>query len=91
MPTITDFGLSKVLEDLDLPLNGSTRGTSFFAGSTRWMAPEIIMALVEDDDAPPPITTASDVYAFASIGLEVSLRRAAPSIHYALHLTQLLI
>lgn len=55
------------------------------------MAPEIIMALVEDDDAPPPITTASDVYAFASIGLEVSLRRAAPSIHYALHLTQLLI
>lgn len=75
VPTITDFGLSKVMEDLDLPLNGSTRGTSFFAGSTRWMAPEIIMALVEDDGAPPPITTASDVYAFASIGLEVSALR----------------
>lgn len=72
-PIITDFGLSKVLEEMsgDLPLNGGTMATSFFAGSTRWMAPELVMALVEDDDKPPPLTTASDVYAFASICLEV--------------------
>lgn len=36
------------------------------------MAPELILALVEDDGAIPPITTYSDVYAFASICLEVS-------------------
>ena len=50
------------------------RGTSVFAGSTRWMAPELILALVEDegDEGPgPKITTMSDVYAFGSICLEV--------------------
>ena len=48
-------------------------GTSFFAGSTRWMAPELIFALVEDDGHIPPITTFSDVYAFASVCLEVRI------------------
>jgi serine/threonine protein kinase len=66
---ITDFGLSKVLEEMS---DSMSRGTSFFAGSTRWMAPELIFALVEDDGVVPPITTYSDVYAFASICLEVS-------------------
>lgn len=47
------------------------RATSFFAGSTRWMAPELVLALVEDDGRPPPLTTSSDVYAFASVCLEV--------------------
>ncbi|KAF8814533.1 hypothetical protein BYT27DRAFT_7249932 [Phlegmacium glaucopus] len=42
-------------------------GTSFFPGSTRWMAPELIMALIHDDGHIPPITTSSDVYAFASV------------------------
>lgn len=46
-------------------------GSSFFAGSTRWMAPELILALVEDDGGVPPITTYSDVYAFGSVCLEV--------------------
>ena len=36
------------------------------------MAPELILALVDDDGIIPPITTYSDVYAFASICLEVS-------------------
>ncbi|KAF9483626.1 kinase-like protein [Pholiota conissans] len=75
-PVITDFGLSKVIEevtmDADAPLNLHARATSFFAGSTRWMAPELVMALVLDDGRPPVITTYSDVYAFASICLEVA-------------------
>jgi len=65
--TITDFGLSKVMEEI----TDATMGTSFFAGSTRWMAPELIFALVHDDGRVPPITTFSDVYAFASVCLEV--------------------
>ena len=36
------------------------------------MAPELLLALIEDDDGGvPPITPASDVYAFASVCLEV--------------------
>jgi hypothetical protein len=35
------------------------------------MAPELVLALVEDDGRAPPITTYSDVYAFASVCLEV--------------------
>lgn len=49
-------------------------GTSFFAGSTRWMAPELIMGLINDDGHIPPITTSSDVYAFASVCFEVILK-----------------
>jgi len=65
---ITDFGLSKVIEDfsdvLKLP-----NPTSFFAGSTRWLAPELVWAMVEDEY--PPITTHSDVYAFGVVAMEV--------------------
>ncbi|TFK38492.1 kinase-like domain-containing protein [Crucibulum laeve] len=66
---ITDFGLSQVMEDMSEDVN---IGTSFFAGSTRWMAPELVQALVEDDGHVPPITTHSDVYAFGSVCLEVA-------------------
>ncbi|GLB42900.1 putative protein tyrosine kinase [Lyophyllum shimeji] len=68
-PVITDFGLSKVMGDMSDSIN---IGSSFFAGSTRWMAPELIMVLIEDDGRVPPITTQSDVYAFASVCLEVA-------------------
>ncbi|RDB21804.1 Serine/threonine-protein kinase STY8 [Hypsizygus marmoreus] len=68
-PIITDFGLSKVIEEMSDSIN---IGSSFFAGSTRWMAPELILALVEDDGQLPPITTFSDVYAFASVCLEIA-------------------
>ena len=65
---ITDFGLAKVKEEVsDL----SELLTSFFDGSTRWMAPELILAQLEDEGRRAPITTASDVYAFSSICLEV--------------------
>ncbi|KIK57635.1 hypothetical protein GYMLUDRAFT_262816 [Collybiopsis luxurians FD-317 M1] len=104
---ITDFGLSKVVEDLanlsrsandDEGSKPRSTSSSFFAGSTRWMAPELVLALVEDDDdddddrlksggrseereaaagraggerSAPRVTTASDVYAFASVCLEI--------------------
>ncbi|KAF9530687.1 kinase-like domain-containing protein [Crepidotus variabilis] len=66
---ITDFGLSKVIEEITDTMN---KGTSFFAGSTRWMAPELLFALVEDDGVVPAITTFSDIYAFASVCLEIA-------------------
>ncbi|KAI5117036.1 hypothetical protein M0805_004743 [Coniferiporia weirii] len=66
---ITDFGLAKVKEEVS-DAAGAQLPTSFFAGSTRWMAPELLLAQVEDDRR-PPISTFSDVYAFASVCLEV--------------------
>ncbi|KIJ67231.1 hypothetical protein HYDPIDRAFT_148722 [Hydnomerulius pinastri MD-312] len=72
---ITDFGLSNVVEDLSLTeagLRAAKLGTSLLAGSTRWMAPELILTLVEDDGMPPLITPESDVYSFACVCLEVA-------------------
>ncbi|KAK7460514.1 hypothetical protein VKT23_009234 [Stygiomarasmius scandens] len=76
---ITDFGLSKVMEDVTSSMPGEdgkenkVLSTSFFAGSTRWMAPELIQALVEDEGGKiPQVTTHSDVYAFASVCLEIA-------------------
>jgi len=67
---ITDFGMSEVIEDFSSG-TGSTLATSFFGGATRWMAPELILALVEDDGKTPELTKWSDVYAFAAVCLEV--------------------
>ncbi|KAF5331847.1 hypothetical protein D9611_008967 [Ephemerocybe angulata] len=80
---ITDFGLSKVMEEVSQACSelenappGTAcggRGTSVFAGSTRWMAPELILALVNEVEGERPIiTTMSDVYAFGSVCLEVA-------------------
>ena len=55
------------------------------SGIVRWMAPELILALVDEDEhssdgsqasdssgsSKPKITTMSDVYAFGSVCLEV--------------------
>jgi serine/threonine protein kinase len=72
---ITDFGVSKVIEDFSdvfkLP-----NPTSSFAGSTRWLAPELVWAMVED--VPPRITTHSDVYAFGAVAMEVRFRSSVP-------------
>ncbi|KAG1764885.1 kinase-like domain-containing protein [Suillus placidus] len=73
---LTDFGLSNVIEEVlesEPSMRNSRFATSLFAGSTRWMAPELIEALTNDDEAqPPPISTSSDVYAFACVCLEVA-------------------
>lgn len=63
---ISDFGLSKVMEGITDKRVGSS-----FAGSMRWMAPELIFALVEDEGEIPPLSTSSDVYAFGAVCLEV--------------------
>ncbi|KLO05503.1 kinase-like protein [Schizopora paradoxa] len=67
---ITDFGLARVKEEVS-EITGDQH-TSLFAGSTRWMAPELVLAQVEDDSTKRmPLSTKSDVYAFASVCLEV--------------------
>ncbi|KAG6334576.1 hypothetical protein ID866_4513 [Astraeus odoratus] len=74
-PLITDFGLSSVMEELSLTdscLRVTKAATSMLAGSMRWMAPELVLVLVEDDGMPPSITTASDIYSFACVCLEVA-------------------
>ncbi|KAF8120541.1 kinase-like domain-containing protein [Boletus edulis] len=73
---ISDFGLSTVVEELsltDATLRAAQLGTSLLAGSTRWMAPELILSLIEDvDGAPCPVTRESDVFSFACVCLEVA-------------------
>jgi len=68
---ISDFGLSKVMEETIS--KSDKNGASFFAGSTRWMAPELLQGLVDEDECIPPVTTHSDVYAFGSVCLEVCI------------------
>ncbi|KAK0218723.1 kinase-like domain-containing protein [Armillaria fumosa] len=68
---ITDFGLSKVMSDFSTSTGIAC--SSFFAGTMRWMAPEMVLALTEDESEgkAPRVTTASDVYAFGSVCLEI--------------------
>lgn len=68
---ITDFGLSKVMSDFST--SAGIACSSFFAGTMRWMAPEMILALVEDESEAKVlrVTTATDVYAFGSVCLEI--------------------
>jgi serine/threonine protein kinase len=47
-------------------------GQSFFAGSIRWMAPELIPTLTGDNSSNAVVTTYSDVFAFAAVCLEVA-------------------
>jgi serine/threonine protein kinase len=70
-PRLSDFGRSKFIDH---------RGfTTAFAGSARYMAPELTAAepdIVGDDytvsDAPPNLTKETDVFAFAMVTVEVS-------------------
>lgn len=64
---ITDFGLAKVREEMNEVLE---RPSSVLGGSVRWMAPELFLSQVEDEQK-IWITTFSDIYAFASVCLEV--------------------
>lgn len=65
MASISDFGLSRVLET-----TGFT--TKAVGGTCRWMAQELLDPPEEDDEGDTPlVTTASDVWAFAMTVLEV--------------------
>ena len=59
--SITDFGLSRILE-----VSGFT--TKSISGTYRWMAHEL---LAPEGDNIPKVTAASDVWAFAMTVLEV--------------------
>jgi len=71
---LTDFGLSKVIEELSNP----TGNTTVLMGTVRWQAPELLFDAPseEDEDSAPIIypipSKASDVYSFASTIYEVS-------------------
>ncbi|KAF8130905.1 kinase-like domain-containing protein [Mycena galopus ATCC 62051] len=67
---LADFGLTGVIEDAASTTGGALTSTANHAGSVRWFAPELI--------APTTFgcerfmrTTASDVYAFACVCLEL--------------------
>ena len=63
---ITDFGLAKVRESMNEVLEHFSSNVN---GSLRWMAPELVQV---EDDQKIWITTFTDVYAFASVCLEVN-------------------
>ena len=71
-PRLCDFGRSKFIDDRDYDIP--------FAGSARYMAPELTEAEADvdfDDDeidieTPPCLTKATDVFAFSMVALEVS-------------------
>ena len=80
---ISDFGLSKVMEGIT-----DRVGRSFFAGSIRWMAPELIPTLTGDNSSDTVVTTYSDVFAFAAVCLEV-VTGQLPYHHHANDVTVL--
>lgn len=67
-PKVADFGLAKVIDSQ----SSAVGGTSFCGkGAMRWQSPELLNSS-RFEDIPSGTTTSSDVYAFASVCLEVS-------------------
>lgn len=64
---LTDFGVSKVIEDRTRP-TGNTTGSS--PGAVRWQAPEFF---IDPDSDLIHYTLASDVWSFACTAYEVFL------------------
>ena len=60
---LCDFGLSRVIEAA-----GASAVTSTFAGSVRWMAPELLGM----NDLPIRTSMRTDVYSLGRVALEVS-------------------
>lgn len=66
---IADFGLSEIVRDGSEP----SHSTEFYAaGSRRWLAPELVRAETKQQGRR---TTASDIYAFGIMMIEVSSMR----------------
>lgn len=68
---LTDFGLSKVIEDL---VGSSGNTTNSIDGSVRWQAPELVL---DDDGEIVRLTFSSDIWAFACTAYEVRLSGCA--------------
>ncbi|KAF7326865.1 Kinase-like protein [Mycena venus] len=67
---LADFGLTGVIEDTASTTGGALTSTANHAGSLRWFAPELIAPTFFGCDRFVR-TTASDVYAFACVCLEL--------------------
>lgn len=73
---LTDFGLSKVVEDLNTAAGSST--TTVGAGSLRWKAPELLKIPMSES---VNVTLASDVWAFGCTTYQL----LTVTIPYSLH------
>ena len=72
-PLLCDFGLAVIVEELtQLPISTAMEGQ----GNPRWMAPELLVGEAI-------VSTASDVYAFGMLILEVSFLTIASMIVWA--------
>ena len=84
---LTDFGLSRVIEELPAP-SGNAQG-----GTIRWQGPELMFDAPEEDDEgavttiPPIPSPASDVWSFACTAYEVNLTRYLYSTYPLTHPT----
>jgi len=72
---LTDFGLSKVIEELASP-SGNMTTESMHGGTIRWQGPELMFDPEEDEgvisSVPPIASPASDVWSFACTAYEVN-------------------
>ena len=66
-PKLADFGLSKIV---DSQATTVARASFNGKGAMRWQAPELLSS-TRFDGVPSIVTTCSDIYAFASVCLEV--------------------
>ncbi|CAE6437241.1 unnamed protein product [Rhizoctonia solani] len=66
---LTDFGLSKIVAEEEGIDVASTSLEN--AGSSRWMAPELFQVEVDTSTSPLGVTSASDVWSFGMLCLEV--------------------
>ncbi|KAJ7454461.1 kinase-like domain-containing protein [Mycena latifolia] len=72
---LTDFGLAAFVE-LETSIKSSTR-----SGSTRWMAPELLLPYVYQPGLPFRRTPASDVWAFGCVCCEIWTEGQVPFAH----------
>ncbi|KAJ7454480.1 kinase-like domain-containing protein, partial [Mycena latifolia] len=72
---LTDFGLAAFVE-LETSIKRSTR-----SGSTRWMAPELLLPYVYQPGLPFRRTPASDVWAFGCVCCEIWTEGQVPFAH----------
>ena len=80
MAQLTDFGLSKVMDDMSHEIPGlllDETSTANRGGAMRWLAPELLgLDESDDDDNPfrPPLTRETDVYSYSMVMIEVFAR-----------------